>query len=47
MLARDGIKLLDLHFLGHRAFVFGGGVEVTRAGGRFEFDFFTHDRFLV
>ncbi len=43
MLTGDGIKLLDFHFFGHGLFVLGGGVEVTRAGSRFQFNFFAHD----
>src|SRR3546814_20501293 len=40
MLASDGIKFLDQHLLGHVALVLGGGVEVARAGGGLELDFF-------
>jgi hypothetical protein len=39
MLADLGIKFHDLHFFRHRALVFGRGVEVTRACGRFQLDF--------
>jgi hypothetical protein len=42
MFASLGIVLLDLHFLGHGLLVLGGGIEVTGAGSRFEFDLFTH-----
>src|SRR3546814_6729984 len=35
-----GIKFLDQHLLGHVALVLGGGVEVARAGGGLELDFF-------
>jgi len=37
------IKFHDLHFLGHGAFVFAGGVEMTGASSGFEFDFIAHD----
>jgi hypothetical protein len=51
VLANDGVKFLDHHLFRHVALVFGGGVEVTGAGGRFEFDFFaytfSHDELLV
>jgi hypothetical protein len=43
VLASLGIKFHDLHFFGHRLFVLGGRVKVTSTGGRFEFDFFSHD----
>src|SRR5690606_40627781 len=40
MLASDRIEFLDQHLLGHVALVLGGRVEVARAGGRLELDFF-------
>jgi hypothetical protein len=40
VLASDRIKFLDQHLLGHVALVLGGRVEMTRAGGRLEFDLF-------
>jgi hypothetical protein len=43
MLTHDGIELLEREFFGRRFLVLGRGVEVTGAGCRFEFDFFTHD----
>ena len=46
MLASDWIKFLDRELFAHGLFVLGGRVEVTSAGGRFEFDFFTHDSCL-
>src|SRR3546814_1079827 len=45
MFASNGIKLLDFHFLGHGALVLGRGIEMTRTGAGFQFDFFTHDLF--
>src|SRR5690606_2548691 len=51
MLASDRIKFLDQHLLGHVALVFGGGVEMTGAGGGFQLDLFanafSHDELLV
>ena len=43
MLAHNRIKFLDFHLFRHGAFVFGGGVEVTRASSRFQFNFVAHD----
>ena len=43
MLTNNGIKFLDFHLPWHSAFVFGGGVEVTRASSRFQFNFVAHD----
>ena len=40
MLASLGIELLDLHFFGHGFLILGGRVEVARARGGLEFDFF-------
>jgi hypothetical protein len=42
VLARLGIVLLDLHFLGHGALVLVGGVKVAGTGSRFELDLVTH-----
>jgi hypothetical protein len=42
MLAGNGIKLFDLHLLGHGAFVFRSGIEVAGASRGLEFDLFTH-----
>jgi hypothetical protein len=42
VLARNGIKFLDLHLFRHRALVFGGRIKVTGSRGRLELDFFTH-----
>jgi hypothetical protein len=47
MLAGHRIKLLDFHFFGHRPLVFRGRVEMTSAGGGFQFDFFAHDRSVL
>src|SRR5690606_18810661 len=51
VLASDRIKLFDQHLLGHVAFVLGRGVEMTRAGGRFQLDLFAntfcHDELLL
>jgi hypothetical protein len=46
MLACFGIEFHDLHFVRHGFFVLAGGVEMTRACSRFEFDFVAHDGFL-
>src|SRR5690606_30800076 len=50
VLASNGIKFFDQHFLGHVALVFGGRVEVTGTGRGFEFDLladaFSHDVLL-
>ena len=46
MLSSHRIKFLDRELFAHGLFVLGGRVEVTGAGGRFEFDFFTHDSCL-
>jgi hypothetical protein len=47
VLANNGIKFHDLHFLRLRAFVFRRGVEVTSTGCRFQLDLvasaFSHD----
>jgi hypothetical protein len=43
VLASDRIKFLDREFFAHRFLVLGRRVEMTSAGRRFEFDFFTHD----
>jgi hypothetical protein len=43
MLASFGIEFHDLHFLGHGAFIFAGGIEMTGASTGFEFDFIAHD----
>src|SRR5690606_27259820 len=51
VLAGNGVEFLDHHFFRRVALVFGGGVEVTGACGRFEFDFlaytFSHVELLV
>jgi hypothetical protein len=48
VLACFGIKFHDQHFVGRGFLVFGGRVEMTRAGSRFQLDFFacafSHDR---
>jgi len=44
MLTSDGVKFHDLHLLGHVLFVLGRRVKVASSSGRFQFDFFTHDR---
>ena len=46
MLSSHWIKFFDRELLAHGLLVLGGRVEVTGAGGRFEFDFFTHDSCL-
>jgi hypothetical protein len=43
MLTSHRIELLDDELFGHRFLVFGCRIEMAGAGGRFEFDFFTHD----
>ncbi len=35
MLTNGRIVLLDLHFLGHIALVFVGGIKMTRSGARY------------
>jgi hypothetical protein len=46
MLARNRIEFLHLNLVRGSALVLVGGVKMTGAGGRFEFDFFTHDSLL-
>ena len=46
MLADFGIVLFDLHLLRHGAFVFGGGVEVTGSGTRYQSDLVAHESLL-
>jgi hypothetical protein len=46
MLAGLGIELHDLHFFGHGALVFAGGIEMSGTGRRFQFDFVSHDQSL-
>ena len=46
MLADFGIVLFDLHLLRHSAFVFGGGVEVTGSGTRYQSDLVAHESLL-
>ena len=43
VLARDRIEFLHLNFIRGRALVLVRGIEMPGAGGRFEFDFFSHD----
>jgi len=43
VLAHDGIKFLDLHFLRLSFLVFGGGVKVAGFGTGDQFDFVTHE----
>ena len=47
MLASNGIKLFDLHFLRHRTLVLGGSVEMTGTCGRFQLDLVAHGYSLI
>jgi hypothetical protein len=46
VLTGNGIEFFNFEFAGHIAFVLGGGVEVTSASRRFQFDFIAHCVFL-
>ena len=42
VLAGNRVELFDFHLARHGPLVLGGGVEVTGAGGRFQFDLVAH-----
>ena len=43
MLADNGVKFLDLHFVRHRSLILVSRIEVTRTCGRNQFNLFSHD----